>query len=171
MVRIGWCACALAAAIGALSGCGGGGAKTSAGPAQIPSPRAMASAPVSPNTLTLPRSANGPTTCTVYAPGQATQVIFESERLDVTAECRIWTRDQTGEGCLWGYQPLTAIAATAVPVCRLADGGGGVTASVVQDTGFRPVTAAEQAAGASACGSLVGVGWREQVRRAHRHWR
>jgi hypothetical protein len=89
----------------------------------------------------------------------------------VTAECRVWTRDQTGEGYLWGYQPLTAIAATAVPVCRLTDAGDDVTASVVQDTGFRPVTSAEQAAGASACGSLVGVGWRDQARRARRHRR
>ncbi len=144
---------------------------TPANPPQVPAPPSTTSAAIAPNAVALPRSANGSTTCTVYEPGQATQVIFQSQRLDVTGDCRIWTRDQTGEGYLWGYQPLSAIAATAVPVCRLTDAGGDVTASVVQDTGFRPVTAAEQATGASACGSLVGVGWREQARRAHRRRR
>jgi hypothetical protein len=91
---------------------------------QAPAPPSITAA-VSPNAVTLLRSGDGPTTCTVYEPGRATQVIFESQQLDVTAD-------------------------------------------VVQDTGFRPITAAEQATGASACGSLVGVGWREQARRAHR---
>lgn len=164
-MRMGRCACALAAA--ALTGCGGGGPKTSTNPQQaLASP--SVTAPVAPNAVTLPRSPNGPTTCTVYEPGEATQVIFQSQQLDVTAECRVWTRGQTGEGYLWGYQPISAIAATAVPVCRLTDTVGDVTADVVQDTGFRPITAAEQATGESACGSLVGVGWREQTRRAHR---
>ena len=169
-MRTGRCACALAAATAALAGCGGGAGRTPANPQLAPSPPSITAA-ISPNAVTLPRSANGPTTCTVYEPGQATQVIFESEQLDVSAECRVWIRGQTGEGYLWGYQPISAIAATAVPVCRLTDAGRNVTADVVQDTGFRPITAAEQATGASACGSLVGVGWRERVRRAHRRAR
>jgi hypothetical protein len=134
-------------------------------------PASITNAAVSPTALTLPTSSNGPTTCTVYEPGQATQVIFQSERLVVSAECRQWTRDQSGEGYLWGYQRAGAIAATAEPVCQLTDAGGAVTASVVQDTAFQPITAAERTTGASACGSLVGVGWRERVRRGHRHRR
>lgn len=167
---MGRCAYTLAAATTALGGCGGGAATRPSNVQQAPAPPSITAA-VSPNAVTLQRSGDGPTTCTVYEPGRATQVIFESQQLDVTAECRVWTRGQSGEGYLWGYQPIRAIAATAVPVCRLTDAGGDVTADVVQDTGFRPITAAEQATGASACGSLVGVGWREQARRAHRRRR
>lgn len=118
----------------------------------------------SPSTITLPASSNGPTTCTVYESGYATQVVFQSNGYEVRAECRAWTSNNAGEGYLWGYEPLSASAKTAesTQVCYLTDPQRNVTATVIQDTGFVAVSAVERANGSSACASLLAMGWTEQ---------
>jgi hypothetical protein len=151
------------AAVTALAGCGGSGKKvTVTTRAVLPSTTATATS--SPNAIPLPASAAGPTTCTVYEAGYATQVIFVSRSLDVRGECRAWTRNKAGEGYLWGYQPASALAesAEATEVCRLTDPHGDVAASVIEATGFRSLSAVEGANGSAACVSLLATGWIEQ---------
>ena len=119
--------------------------------------RAAAPAPVA---VILPASSNGPTTCTVYEPGYATQVIFDSQSLNVSGECQAWTSTDAGDGYLWGYEPATVGFATpSVTVCDLTDPSGRVSASVVEDTGFAPLSAVERANSASACTSMLAAGW------------
>jgi hypothetical protein len=157
VIKRGQCVAALAAMTAALAGCGG-----SDRPVTISS-RAASPTPGTPppNALTLPPSANGPTTCTVYESGYAIQVIFESQSFDVRAECRAWTGNRAGEGYLWGYQPARAIAqpADSIQVCYLTDPLRNVAARVIEATGFRAVSALEAARGSSACVSLLSSGW------------
>jgi hypothetical protein len=118
----------------------------------------------SPNTITLPASSNGPTTCTVYESGYATQVVFQSKGFEVQAECRAWTRNNADEGYLWGYEPLSTSAetTTSAQVCYLSDPRGNVTASVILDAGFVAVSPVERASSSSACERLVAMGWTAQ---------
>jgi hypothetical protein len=125
-------ACAVAAAL--LAGCGGSG-----------------------DGVTLTSSTAGPTTCTVYEPGGATQVIFASARLDVRAECEAWISRDIGAGYLWGDEPSSAVDQTpgARQVCYVKDLRGPLTASVIEDTGYRPPSALARAKGTSACADLL----------------
>src|SRR2546423_6704580 len=101
-VRIGCLAGAITAAVAAFAGCGGS-AGSSVSPPRAESVPTLS--PSSPPVASLPTSAGGPTLCTVYEAGYATQVIFSSRDFDVRADCRAWTRTNAGEGYLWGYQP------------------------------------------------------------------
>jgi hypothetical protein len=150
VVKVGRYAGALAAVTAALAGCGGS-SRTATTTSRI----------------TLPLSSNGPTTCTVYESGYATQVIFESESFDVRAECRAWTHNNPGGGYLWGYQPASAASAPAesTQVCSLRGPDGDVAARVIEATGFRSVSPVEAANGSSACVSLLTVGWTKQAPR------
>lgn len=140
-----------------LAGCGGTHHRFRAKP---PAPVMQHTAPSPTLALALPASAGGPTTCTVYESGFATQVVFDSQSLNVSGECQAWTSRQPGAGYLWAYQPPGAsIAAAAVPVCGLKDPSGRVSATVVEDTGWAPVSAVERAHVASACASLTAAGW------------
>jgi hypothetical protein len=146
----------LGIAIG-LAGCGGAHHRASSGrPARFP----QHVAPSPSLALALPASAGGPTTCTVYESGFAAQVVFGSQSLNVSGECQAWTSRQPGAGYLWGYQPPNAsIATTAVPVCGLKDPSGRVSATVVEDVAWAPVSAVERANVTSACASLAAAGW------------
>ncbi len=134
MVKLGRYVSACAVTIALLAGCGGSGGG-----------------------VTLPASTAGPTTCTVYEPGGATQVIFASARLDVRAECEAWIARDIGAGYLWGDEPPSAVAQTpgARQVCYVQDLHGPLTASVIEDTGFRPPSALARAKSSSACASLL----------------
>jgi hypothetical protein len=147
-----------------LAGCGGGHHAT----ATRPAPNFTRHAAPSPSlALALPASAAGPTTCTVYEAGFATQVVFDSQSLNVSGECQAWTSQQRGAGYLWAYQPTSAsIATTAVPMCGLKDPSGRVTATVVEDTGRTPVSAVERANVVSACANLAAAGWERRNRAA-----
>ena len=154
-MRVSPCLVAVSVAIG-LAACGGTHRKHGAGTHSHSQPRAVSPALA----ILLPASASGPTTCTVYEPGYATQVVFDSQSLNVTGECQAWTSRQPGSGYLWSYQPTdAAIAATAVPACHLRDPSGRVTAIVVDDAGFAPLTASERQRITSACASLTLAGW------------
>lgn len=145
------------AIVASLAACGGAHQRTGATPTASAPAEARTTATLA---LVLPASAGGPTTCTVYEAGYATQVVFDSESLDVSPECQAWSSRQPGAGYLWDYQPPgAAIATTAVPICDLKDPSGRVSATVVEDTGWAPVSAAERQAITSACASLVAAGW------------
>jgi hypothetical protein len=147
-----------------LAGCGGARHHVNA---QAPGPVVRHVAPSPSLALALPASVGGPTTCTVYESGFATQVVFDSPSLNVSGECQAWTSRQPGAGYLWSYQPPGAsIAAAAVPVCGLKDPSGRVTATVVEDTGWAPVSAVERANVASACASLSAAGWERRAQAA-----
>jgi hypothetical protein len=173
VLKVASSASALAAVAAVLAGCGGGGGVKQAAPRpQGPGPSTIASGIV-PSAMILPASANGPTTCTVYESGFATQVVFESPELDVRAECLAWTRDRPGVGYLWGYEPTTATteAVGSRRVCYLIDPHANSTASVIQAAGFRSVSGMERQNASSACASLLASGWIAQLppaRIAHR---
>ena len=150
------CLAALVLAIG-VAACGGSGKHSTPATTRLP-PRAKI-APSAPSVI-LPASSSGPTTCTVYEAGYATQVIFDSQSLNVSPECAAWSSQERGDGYLWGYQPSTAtVDAAAIRVCDLRDPSGRVRASVVEDTSFVPVTAFERARSAGACQSMRAAGW------------
>lgn len=145
-----------------VAACGGSHQRTGATrPANPPGHSEAASAPAP----LLPVSPAGPTTCTVYESGYATQVIFDSKSLNVSGECQAWTSRQSGAGYLWAYQPTgAAIATAAVPMCSLRDPSGRVTATVVEDAGWAAVSSGERAKIAHACTSLLAAGWERAVR-------
>jgi hypothetical protein len=146
-----------------LAACGGGRHSDTGALARAPAPPPL----VTPSALALvlPASAAGPTTCTVYEPGYATQVVFDSQSLNVTGECQAWTSRQPGAGYLWAYQPPgTARAVLAIPICDLRDPSGRVTASVVEETGGVPLSPVQRQAMASACTSLAAAGWVRHAR-------
>ena len=121
-----------------------------------PTPYTIAPAPYS---IDLPVSARGPTTCTIYVPGFATQIVVDSHSLDVRAQCAVWAANHPGYGYLWGYeQPVDT--PDGIELCAMKDPGRDLTASVVEDTGFAPVTASERTTGLSACATIVAAGWR-----------
>jgi hypothetical protein len=99
----------------------------------------------------------------VYESDFGTQVVFDSESLNVTPECQAWTSRDPGAGYLWAYQPTSAaIDATAVSMCDLKDPSGRVTATVIEDTGFAPASTLERQRVVSACSSLAASGWVKQ---------
>ena len=143
-----------AATLAALTGCGGTAPETSGGvPAAVPQP-----AQTTPSVLFT--SSSGPTTCTVYGPGYATQIIFASPRLDVRAECQLWSANKPGAGYLWGYR--AAALPRATQLCTLTSPKGSLTATVIEDTGWLPISADERARGISACRDIRASGWRPQ---------
>jgi hypothetical protein len=160
--RFAWWLAVLSAAVGGgVDGCGGG-SKHSRAATRAAAPPAPAAVPS--NTTSLPLSANGPTACTVYESGYATQVVFASRTFDVRAECRTWTRSRSGEGFLWGYQPAgtNAEPANSRELCFLEDSRGNVAVRVLEVSGFQVVTKAQAAQGSSACMSLMSFGWIRQ---------
>jgi hypothetical protein len=155
------CLSALVLVVG-LTACGGSGRGSPAGPhAAVTRAVAAPSAPA----VILPASSRGPTTCTVYESHYATQLIFDSQSLNVSAECAAWSSRAPGDGYLWSYQPTsTTLDATAVGVCDLEDPSGRVTARVVEQTGYVPapaahVSPAQRARSEGACSSFRAAGW------------
>jgi hypothetical protein len=145
----------------ALAGCGGAHHAAATTPPPRVTPHEVPSSSLA---LALPASSGGPTSCTVYESGFATQVVFGSQSLNVSGECQAWTSRQAGAGYLWGYQPPgAALAATAVSVCGLRDPSGRVTATVVNDAGWAPVSPVERTNMATACSSLAAAGWQRQA--------
>ena len=163
-MRVTGCLVVMTVAAG-LSACGGAQHRSAAAAGQAQSHLA----PASSLALILPASPAGPTSCTVYE-SFATQVVFDSQSLNVTGECQAWTSRQPGAGYLWSYQPTdTALAETAIPECDLRDPSGRVTAIVIEDTGFAPASSGERADVSSACARLTLAGWvREHEARARR---
>ncbi len=140
-----------------VAACGASHHRTAGSPSQAAPPH-VAPSPVT--SVVLPASISGPTTCTVYDSGFGTQVVFDSQSLNVSPECQAWITREPGAGYLWAYQPTTAaIDATAVPICDLRDPSGRVTATVTEDTGFAPPSAPERRRVARACSSLAAAGW------------
>jgi len=165
-VRIGCLAGAITAAIAAFAGCGGSAGSSASPPRAEPVPTV---APSSPPGARLPATAGGPTSCTVYEAVYATQVIFSSRDFDVRADCRAWTGTNASEGYLWGYQPANTNAAVgSTQLCYLTDPQRRVAVRVVESTGYRFMSPAEAAHGASACGSLATIGWIKQADRRRR---
>jgi hypothetical protein len=115
--------------------------------------------------ISLPASARGPTTCTVYEPDYATQIVVDSPRLNVQAECQLWSANQPGVGYLWGYEQAV-VTADVMRLCTLTDPHREMTASVIEDTGFVPLSAAQRARGGSACAGIRASGWRDAPRRS-----
>lgn len=152
-----WCCLGALAVVIGLAACGGSAHKAR-GPGTARSRQAI-SVPPAPNVI-LPASSEGPTTCTVYETGYATQVIFDSQSVNVTAECAAWTSQQAGAGYLWGYEPTTSpVESAAIPVCQLRDQSGRVSATVIEDTGLAPVSTLERAKSAAACSRMRAAGW------------
>lgn len=162
MLSRGRYACGLAVLSAGVVGCGGG-SKPATLTTRAEGPPTAAAVPS--NTTALPLSANGPTACTVYESGYATQVVFASQTFDVRAECRAWTRSRSGEGFLWGYQPAGTGAepANSRELCFLEDSRGSVAVRVLEVSGIRLVTKAQEAHGSSACTSLMSFGWIRQT--------
>jgi len=97
----------------------------------------------------------------VYEPGSGTQIVFDSQSLNVRVECQLWASSQAGAGYLWGYE--RAAMPDATHVCALTDPQRKLTASVIEQTDFVPVSAADKAKGRSACASIAAAGWVEQT--------
>ena len=155
-MKVPGCLVAMAVA-SSVSGCGGSDHSVSGTPGRHQQPHRAVSPKLA---LLLPASTGGPTTCTVYEAGYGTQVVFGSESLNVTGECQAWTSRQPGAGYLWSYQPTDVlIASSAITACDLRDPSGRVTATVIDETGFAPVSALERKHTASACTNLSGAGW------------
>jgi hypothetical protein len=154
---------ALVALSSALAGCGGSHRPmTESSPARSALSTESSSshptvAPTSVLSAALPVSSSGPTTCTVYD-GYATQIVFRSQSLVVRTECLVWSANRLDVGYLWGYERAAAIP-DSTHVCSLAEPHRDLTAIVIEETGFAPVTAAELAKGRSACESIVASGW------------
>lgn len=178
-------ALALAALAGPVAACGGSHAPAAARPAARPSRQAVApnagqliprpAGGPSPgggsaSRAALPLSRSGPSTCTVYEPGYATQIVIDSRSLDVRAECQVWTSSHHGDGYLWGYE-RGASTPLGQRLCFLTDPQRVVTASVIEETGFVPLSAAERSRGALACAIIRASGWTEALRPSHRHRR
>ncbi len=116
--------------------------------------------PLAAYAISLPPSSGGPTTCTVYEGDYATQIVVDSQSLNVRTECELWSANQPGVGYLWGYEHAAATP-NVVRLCTLTDPHGKMTASVIEDTGFIPVSAAQRAKGGSACAGIRASGWTE----------
>jgi hypothetical protein len=119
------------------------------------------SRPLSPYAISLPASSQGPTTCTVYESDYATQIVVDSRTLDVRAECELWAANQPGVGYLWGYEQAAATA-NVTPVCSLSDPHRKMTASVIEDTGFVPISRVQRAKGGWACAAILASGWKHE---------
>lgn len=160
---------ALAAVTAALAACGGSsrpgaGGMPSGGSAPGPlSARGIERTrttvrPLASYSISLPPSSRGPTTCTVYEGDNATQIVVDSRSLNVRTECELWSANQPGVGYLWGYEQA-AVTPGATRLCTLTDPRGEITANVIEDTGFIPVSAEQLAKGGSACAGIRASGW------------
>jgi hypothetical protein len=157
-VRTRWIA-ALAVVSTALAGCGGRQHGAPAGSTQAE--QRLSSQPrlaLSRYPISLPSSAGGPTTCTVYESDYATQIVVDSPSLNVRSECELWSANQPGVGYLWGYESA-AVTPDALRLCTLIDPRGKMTASVIEDTGFVPISSAQRSRGGSACAAIAAAGW------------
>jgi hypothetical protein len=96
----------------------------------------------------------------VYQPGSGTQIVFDSPSLNVRVECQAWVASEPGDGYLWGYERAAIPAATRL--CSLTDPQRKLTARVIEQTDFVPVTASDRAKGVFACASIRASGWIEQ---------
>ena len=117
-----------------------------------------------PYRVSLPDSSGGPTTCTVYESDYATQIVVDSTSLNVRAECELWAANQPGVGYLWGYE-RAGVTPDVVRLCRLSDPKGKMTATVIEDTGFVPLSDTQRANGGSACAAIRASGWTRERRR------
>jgi hypothetical protein len=90
--------------------------------------------------------------------GYATQIVFRSQSLVVRTECLLWAGNRVNVGYLWGYERAASVP-DALHLCSLTEPHRDLTAIVIEETGFAPVTAAERANGRSACESIVASGW------------
>jgi hypothetical protein len=100
----------------------------------------------------------------VFESGYGTQVILDSQTLDVSPDCRGWAAMQPGDGYLWGYERATAMP-DGLRLCSYSDPHQQVTATVIEETSFVPISTAERARGASACASILASGWAVPDRR------
>jgi hypothetical protein len=150
----------LAVGATALAACGGHDrSATGPSPAGAARPSSRPDAlRLSPYRISLPASTSGPTTCTVYETDYATQIVVDSPSLNVRAECELWAANQPGVGYLWGYERAAATA-DVIRLCTLTDPNRRMTASVIEDTGFVAVSAAQRQKGGSACAAIVASGW------------
>lgn len=114
---------------------------------------------ISPYRISLPASTQGPTTCTVYEADYATQIVVDSRSLNVRAECELWAANQPDVGYLWGYEQA-GVTADVGRLCTLTDPKRKMTANVIEDTGFVPLTRAQLAKGGSACAAILASGWK-----------
>jgi hypothetical protein len=80
----------------------------------------------------------------VYEPGYATQVVVDSRRLNVTAECQVWAGNKSGGGYLWGYEQNASMP-DGLRLCSLTDRYRNLTATVIEETGALPVSRDENA--------------------------
>ena len=87
-------------------------------------------------------------------PTTPTQIVVDSPSLNVRAECELWSANQPGVGYLWGYE-RAASTPDVLRLCTLIDPKGKMTASVIEDTGFVPISAAQRAKGGSACAAIA----------------
>jgi len=162
------CIAALVAVATALAACGGGAQKPAGADAvgvAAQTPTAPYFKAPSPYLISLPASSEGPTTCTVYESDYTTQIVVDSPSVNVRAECELWAANQPGVAYLWGYE-----AAAATPdvlrLCTLTDPHHKMTATVIEDTGFVPLTPTQRANGGSACAAIRASGWTKAHRRA-----
>jgi hypothetical protein len=167
---------AIAAVTAAPSACGGshrhvaptpalpGLTVSSSNPTVRKSAAEAAPGAASPYAIAVPLSSDGPTTCTVYQPGSGTQIVFDSQTLNVRVECQAWAATEPGDGYLWGYE--RAAMPDATRLCSLTDSQRKLTASVIEQTAFVPPSAADREKGISACASIRSSGWIEEAVRA-----
>jgi hypothetical protein len=95
----------------------------------------------------------------VYEADYATQIVVDSRSLNVRAECELWAANQPDVGYLWGYEEA-GVTADVMRLCTLSDPEGKMTASVIEDTGFVPITGSQRAKGGSACAAIIASGWK-----------
>ena len=102
-----------------------------------------------------------PTSCTVYLPGHAVEVQYRSQSFHVSPACQNWIQSNAQQDQLWTKQPSSqsltnALGApiTLVQFCVLTHTSGGVTATVLDESGG--------IYGGQACTGLVAAGWVEQ---------
>ena len=131
-----------------LLGCGSSGTKTIVVETTT---TPTATAPVT--TYKMPVSAT-PTTCTVYLSGADALIEWASASFNVMPACQNWISLNAKQGELWTEQIPAGLAADDTQVCLLANSGGSVTASVLDD--------GDQVNGKGACEGLISAGWFEQ---------
>ena len=156
----------LAVATTGLAACGGGHPRAAASRHSVPRIGAYQShRRAALYRISLPVSAQGPTTCTVYESNSGTQIVVDSKTLDVRTQCFLWAANQLGVGYLWGYE-RSATFPTGNRLCQLTDPDRKVTASVIETAALVTGAAAERAKAIEVCAGIRAAGW---VRVASRH--
>ena len=113
----------------------------------------------------LPVSHQGPTTCTVYENNDGTQIVVDSETLDVRTQCFLWAANRLGVGYLWGYERAATFPA-GTRLCSLTDPARKVTAAVIETASLISGSAHERAKAISVCAGILASGWRRLRSRA-----